>query len=167
MDVISADCPKKKRLKILFDAFAPYNRASRKQIIISSYQLVSNMVQDFSDAGVFDYVVLDEGHIIKNANTKTSKSMHTLRSHHRLLLSGKIFVYCYYSKLLSALVIEMTFIIDSLPSYRHSTSEQSRRVVRPTGLGDYRTAARPTPSLCDSVCDPDSGRAKPTGHGGG
>lgn len=52
------------------------------------------MVNDFAEAGVFDYVVLDEGHIIKNSNTKTSKSMHALRSHHRLLLTG-IFIISY------------------------------------------------------------------------
>ena len=99
VDVISADCPKKKRLKILYDTFSPVNnKSTRKQVIISSYQLVSNMVADFREAGIFDYVILDEGHIIKNASTVTSKSMHALRSHHRLLLTGMCYMYfyCYY-----------------------------------------------------------------------
>ena len=37
---------------------------------------------------VWDYVVLDEGHIIKNPTTKVTRAMHSLRTRHRLMLTG-------------------------------------------------------------------------------
>eukprot|EP01034_Spumella_vulgaris_P017086 gene17086-21778_t len=46
------------------------------------------MVDDFANRGRWDYVILDEGHVIKNPSTKTSKSMHLLSSNHRLILTG-------------------------------------------------------------------------------
>jgi TATA-binding protein-associated factor len=36
----------------------------------------------------FNYAVLDEGHIIKNAKTKITQSVKRIRAHHRLILSG-------------------------------------------------------------------------------
>jgi TATA-binding protein-associated factor len=48
---------------------------------------VSGMINEFS-GGIWDYVILDEGHIIKNPNTKMSKAVHELKSNHRLLLTG-------------------------------------------------------------------------------
>lgn len=45
------------------------------------------MIEDF-DLGSWDYVVLDEGHTIKNPKTKMSRAAQTLRSTHRLLLTG-------------------------------------------------------------------------------
>ncbi len=57
------------------------------QIILTSYQLVANMIDDFN-MGKWDYVVLDEGHTIKNKNTKMSQAIATIRSDHRLLLTG-------------------------------------------------------------------------------
>ncbi len=61
---------------------------SHCQIIITSYQLLSNMVDDFSRLGKWHYVVLDEGHLIKNPNTKTSEAVNSISSGHRLLLTG-------------------------------------------------------------------------------
>ena len=50
-------------------------------------QLVSNMVEEFASLR-FDYVILDEGHTMKNPSTKLSKAMHALRSDNRLILTG-------------------------------------------------------------------------------
>eukprot|EP00981_Chlorochromonas_danica_P000057 scaffold26_cov159-Ochromonas_danica.AAC.20 len=45
------------------------------------------MEEEFT-AGRWDYAILDEGHVIKNPQTKLSKAMHSLRTRHRLLLTG-------------------------------------------------------------------------------
>lgn len=84
----NSDLTKKKRIQILDSTFSSSSRGFSPQIVISSYQLVSNMIDDFSNRGRWDYVILDEGHVIKNPTTKTSKSMHLLRSSHRLILTG-------------------------------------------------------------------------------
>lgn len=78
--------PFKKRNRILQDAFD----TSRPIVVISSYQLVSNMIDSFVNIGMWDYTILDEGHTIKNPSTKTSKAMTAIRCHHRLLLTGLI-----------------------------------------------------------------------------
>ncbi len=49
---------------------------------------MSNMVNEFCTTTEWDYVILDEGHIIKNPNTKISKSVTLLPSKHRLILTG-------------------------------------------------------------------------------
>ena len=36
----------------------------------------------------WDYVILDEGHIMKNPSTKLYKSMHALPTHHRVIMTG-------------------------------------------------------------------------------
>jgi DNA excision repair protein ERCC-6-like len=91
-NVLNADLTKKKRLHILDTAFQQpsthWGASTATKIVISSYHLVSNMIDEFANRGKWDYVVLDEGHIIKNPATKISKSMHFLNSNHRLLLSG-------------------------------------------------------------------------------
>lgn len=84
----NSDLTKKKRLQILDSTFNNGARRYSPKIVISSYQLVSNMVEDFANRGRWDYVILDEGHVIKNPSTKTSKSMHLLSSNHRLILTG-------------------------------------------------------------------------------
>ena len=37
---------------------------------------------------MWDYVILDEGHIIKNPATRVTRAMHSLRTRHRLMLTG-------------------------------------------------------------------------------
>jgi SNF2 family DNA or RNA helicase len=83
IDIVNADMAKKKRQQILRDVFL----SKHQKIIITSYHLVSNMMDDFGQ-GCWDYLILDEGHIIKNPSTKISKSMKSLPSKHRLLLTG-------------------------------------------------------------------------------
>jgi len=58
------------------------------KIVVTSYQLVSNMIDSFIDCGEWDYVILDEGHVIKNWKTKMYKAMNELNSKQRLLLTG-------------------------------------------------------------------------------
>ena len=62
---------------------------SHCQVFITSYQLLASMEDDFCKYGTWDYVVLDEGHTIKNPTTKISKAVHRVASHHRLLLTGE------------------------------------------------------------------------------
>ena len=81
--VITSDVTKVKREKILSEIYRS-KRTSAANIIISTYQLVSNMIDSFaftaheSENGsfIYDYVILDEGHIIKNPSTKLYKAMH-------------------------------------------------------------------------------------------
>ncbi|GMM37765.1 hypothetical protein DASC09_050900 [Saccharomycopsis crataegensis] len=56
-------------------------------IIVTSYDVMRNDVE-FVATKNFNYAVLDEGHIIKNANSKLSKSVKRIRAEHRLILTG-------------------------------------------------------------------------------
>ncbi|KAI6652317.1 TATA-binding protein-associated factor [Oopsacas minuta] len=58
-----------------------------KGLVISSYDIVRNDI-DFLKTIYWDYIVLDEGHIIKNTKTKISKAVKELIGHHKLILSG-------------------------------------------------------------------------------
>lgn len=56
-------------------------------VVIVSYKTAHN------DRAVFagrqwNYIVLDEGHYIKNASNKTTQSIKTFPAEHRLILSG-------------------------------------------------------------------------------
>ena len=57
-------------------------------IIITSYNLASNMIHDFANLGKWDYTILDEGHVIKNVQTNLYESMLMLKSNHKLVLTG-------------------------------------------------------------------------------
>ncbi|CCD25091.1 DNA-binding ATPase NDAI_0E02740 [Naumovozyma dairenensis CBS 421] len=56
-------------------------------IVITSYDVARN---DLQILGKYDYnyCVLDEGHIIKNAQSKLAKAVKQLRANHRLILTG-------------------------------------------------------------------------------
>jgi len=116
LDAVIADVPMKKRLKALRDCFISRN----PRIIISSYQLVANMIEDFSNEGgeSWDYVILDEGHVIKNTQTKTSKAIHQLRSHHKLLLTGTPIqneLTEFWSLLVSNFLTSLIYVAHTLP----------------------------------------------------
>jgi len=83
ISVINSEMTKGKRIDILNIVF------SKKivSIVVSSHQLVANMVDNFAE-DQWDYVVLDEGHVIKNPKTKLYIAMNQLRARHRLLLTG-------------------------------------------------------------------------------
>ena len=60
---------------------------SRHNLIIASYDIVRNEVDFFSKTR-WNYIILDEGHMIKNGKTKSSKAVKQLIANHRLILSG-------------------------------------------------------------------------------
>lgn len=55
--------------------------------VITSYDIARNDV-DWLSRVDWHYCILDEGHIIKNGKTKLTKAVKSLRSIHRLILSG-------------------------------------------------------------------------------
>jgi TATA-binding protein-associated factor len=56
-------------------------------IVITSYEVVRNDIQCLSSLEWL-YCILDEGHVIKNPKTKLTKAVKTIRSLHRVILSG-------------------------------------------------------------------------------
>jgi SNF2 family DNA or RNA helicase len=84
--LLNSDVPKKKRSSVLASSFT----LSSPTIVISSHQIVSGSIEDFRDlpSMKWDYVILDEGHVIKNPSTKLYKSMSELPSVHRILCTG-------------------------------------------------------------------------------
>ncbi len=59
----------------------------RYDLVIVSYHTLRNDVDLFLDR-VFDYIILDEAHYIKNASSIIFKSIRSLKSRHRLSLTG-------------------------------------------------------------------------------
>ncbi|CUM66869.1 uncharacterized protein PRCAT00004553001 [Priceomyces carsonii] len=56
-------------------------------VVVTSYDVSRNDVEILSSYD-FNYCILDEGHIIKNAASKLTKSVKRIKSKHRLILSG-------------------------------------------------------------------------------
>ncbi|CAL4082492.1 unnamed protein product, partial [Meganyctiphanes norvegica] len=56
-------------------------------LIVASYDIVRNDIDFFSKIK-WNYVILDEGHIIKNGKTKSSRAIKQLIAKHRVILSG-------------------------------------------------------------------------------
>lgn len=56
-------------------------------VVITSYEVVRNDIANLQGID-WHYCILDEGHIIKNAKTKLTKAVKSIRAHHRLILSG-------------------------------------------------------------------------------
>ncbi|GAA6010257.1 hypothetical protein JCM11491_005414 [Sporobolomyces phaffii] len=56
-------------------------------VIITSYDIARNDVDSLSQVD-WHYCILDEGHIIKNGKTKLTQAVKSLKSIHRLILSG-------------------------------------------------------------------------------
>lgn len=56
-------------------------------VVITSYEVVRNDINSLQDLN-WHYCILDEGHIIKNAKTKLTKAVKSIRANHRLILSG-------------------------------------------------------------------------------
>lgn len=80
-------------MKVLVYAGPPSVRAELRtkwedyDVIVTSYDVVRNDIQYVSKHD-YNYCVLDEGHIIKNAHSRLTQSVKTLRADHRLILSG-------------------------------------------------------------------------------
>jgi len=92
---VTSDMSKEKRKNVFTDAFTCSPDAPR--LVITTYGLVSNHITDLhSIADAFqenhwNYIILDEGHLIKNSRTKTSQDVRILslsKKTRRLLLTG-------------------------------------------------------------------------------
>lgn len=84
IELMNSEVPKKKRLKLLESVF---ECRQSPIIVVSSHQMVTTMTEEMT-SGVWDYVILDEGHVIKNPQTKLYKGISELSSKNRLLLTG-------------------------------------------------------------------------------
>ncbi|KAM7362772.1 histone acetyltransferase 1 isoform 1-T2 [Cochliomyia hominivorax] len=60
---------------------------TRCNLVVASYDTIRKDIDFFSTIN-WNYCVLDEGHIIKNGKTKSSKAIKMLKANHRLILSG-------------------------------------------------------------------------------
>ncbi len=58
-----------------------------KLVVITSYDIVRNDLEFFNKFH-WNFVVLDEGHAIRNTKTKTTQAIKSLKANHRLILSG-------------------------------------------------------------------------------
>jgi TATA-binding protein-associated factor len=56
-------------------------------IVITSYEVARSDIEVLSTL-CFSYVVLDEGHMIKNAHAKVSQAIRQIQARHRLILTG-------------------------------------------------------------------------------
>lgn len=63
------------------------NNFMNYDVVVTSYDIARNDAQIVSVQN-WNYCVLDEGHIIKNASSKLTKSIKTFVANHRLVLSG-------------------------------------------------------------------------------
>jgi TATA-binding protein-associated factor len=62
-------------------------RFEQMELIISSYEVIRNDIESLKEF-VFNYCVLDEGHIIKNVKAKVTQAVKQIRANHRLILTG-------------------------------------------------------------------------------
>ncbi|SCU91827.1 LAMI_0E07470g1_1 [Lachancea mirantina] len=80
-------------LKVLIYAGGPSMRFPLRHkldtadIVVTSYDVARNDI-DVITKYDFNYCVLDEGHIIKNAQSKLSKAVKLVQANHRLILTG-------------------------------------------------------------------------------
>ncbi|RKP15030.1 SNF2 family N-terminal domain-containing protein [Piptocephalis cylindrospora] len=82
-------------LRVLVYAGPPSVRAALAKnvgeydVIVASYEIIRNDIDRLGGMKrAWNYCVLDEGHIIKNARTKTTLAVKQIQAEHRLILSG-------------------------------------------------------------------------------
>lgn len=91
-------------------------------LIITSYDIVRNDVEFFGSIK-WNYLVLDEGHIIKNTKTKTAMAIRQLVASHRIILTGTP---------IQNGVIELWALFDFLmPGYLGSEKQFNAKYARP------------------------------------
>ncbi|KAI8620249.1 hypothetical protein BC830DRAFT_1100132 [Chytriomyces sp. MP71] len=56
-------------------------------VVITSYEILRNDMDNLTDFN-YNYCILDEGHVIKNAKTKLTKAVKAVKCMNRLILSG-------------------------------------------------------------------------------
>lgn len=69
------------------DRIALREHFDKHNVIITSYDVVRKDC-DYLGRLVWNYCILDEGHIIKNAKSKITLAVKQLKAQHRLILSG-------------------------------------------------------------------------------
>jgi TATA-binding protein-associated factor len=79
-------------------------RFQQIDLVISSYEVIRNDI-DFLKDNIFNYCVLDEGHIIKNSKTKVSKAVKQIRANHRLILTGTPIQVRFFERSLESLIL--------------------------------------------------------------
>lgn len=60
---------------------------AKHDVVVMSYDVVRNDIAYLSTLN-WNYCILDEGHIIKGAKTKTTKAVKMIKANHRLILTG-------------------------------------------------------------------------------
>ncbi|XP_075251310.1 uncharacterized protein LOC142343708 isoform X2 [Convolutriloba macropyga] len=78
---LNVKCVEKRREFVELDNFCPY------VVIITSYSIVRSEC-DVISKQEYDYIILDEGHVIKNRLCKMFQSVMQLKGEHRLVLTG-------------------------------------------------------------------------------
>jgi TATA-binding protein-associated factor len=61
--------------------------STRPVLFITNYNIIEKGYEEFEKFH-FKFIVLDEGHMIKNVKTKKFKSVKKLKSEHRFILTG-------------------------------------------------------------------------------
>ena len=61
---------------------------TRYNIVVTSYSVLRTDI-DLLESVLFDYCILDEGHLLKNPKTATAKASRQLKARHRLILTGE------------------------------------------------------------------------------
>ena len=61
---------------------------TRCNVVVTSYSVLRTDI-DLLESVLFDYCILDEGHLLKNPKTATAKASRRLKARHRLILTGK------------------------------------------------------------------------------
>ncbi len=69
------------------DRLKPGDHFENYDLILTTYGTLRNDAIEFKDVQ-FDYCILDEGQMIKNAHTQSAKAVRLIKARHRLVLSG-------------------------------------------------------------------------------
>ena len=69
------------------DRLKPGEHFENYDLILTTYGTLRKDAVEFKDVQ-FDYCILDEGQVVKNANTQSAKATRLLNANHRLVLSG-------------------------------------------------------------------------------
>jgi len=64
-----------------------HKRIHKSNIVVTSYSVLRNDLNLLEDV-LWDWCVLDEGHLLKNPKTSTAKASRALKARHKLILTG-------------------------------------------------------------------------------
>lgn len=97
-------------------------RLKQYDVVITSYDVVRNDINVLAHQ-TWLYCILDEGHLIKNARSKVSQAVKTIKAHHRLILSGTP---------IQNNLLELWSLFDFLmPGFLGNESQFNERFARP------------------------------------